>query len=61
MITIKKNPNFPKWFQVLVCGSLVDEVSGRANALRIATRHARRNEVRIIDFLGEMVDTKDKN
>ena len=56
MITVRKNPNFTKWFQVISFGNLVDEVSSRAEALRIASREAKANKKTHINFLGKMVD-----
>ena len=56
MITVRKNPNFNKWFQVISFGTLVDEVSSRAEALRIASREAKLNKKAHINFLGKVVD-----
>ena len=56
MITIKKNPSFAGWFQVISFGRLVDEVSGRAEALRIAKQEARDKGEKHIIFLGKALD-----
>ena len=56
MITVRKNPNFTKWYQVISFGTLVDEVNSRAEALRIASREAKLNKRTHINFLGKMVD-----
>ena len=56
MITVRKNPNFTKWFQVISFGTLVDEVNSRAEALSIASREAKLNKKAHINFLGKMVD-----
>ena len=56
MITIKKNPSFAGWFQVISFGRMVDEVSGRAKALRIAKKEARDNKETHIIYLGEILD-----
>lgn len=56
MITVRKNPNFTKWFQVISFGTLVDEVNSRAEALRIASREAKLNKRKHINFLGKVVD-----
>jgi len=56
MITIKKNPSFAGWFQVISFGRLVDEVSGRAKALRLAKREARDNKINHIMFLDKIID-----
>lgn len=60
MITIRKNPNFPNWFQVISFGTLVDEVTGRANALRVAAQEAKLRKKHTVNFLGKVVDIKDK-
>ena len=57
MITIKKNPSFAGWFQVISFGRLVDEVSGRAKALRIAKQEARDKKEKHIVFLGKVLDS----
>ena len=56
MITVKKIPNFTKWFQVFSFGTLVDEVDSRAKALRIASREAKLNKKTYFNFLGKAVD-----
>jgi len=56
MITVRKNPNFTKWFQVISFGTLVDEVNSRAEALRIASREAKANKKTYFNFLGKAVD-----
>ena len=56
MITIKKNPSFAGWFQVISFGRLVDEVSGRAKALRIAKKEAKDKNEKHIIFLGKVLD-----
>ena len=56
MITIKKNPSFAGWFQVISFGRLVDEVSGRSKALRIAKREAKDLNEKHIIFLGKVLD-----
>jgi hypothetical protein len=61
MITVRKNPNFTKWYQVISFGDLVDEVSSRAEALSIASREAKLNKKAHINFLGKMVDRIKKN
>ena len=60
MISIRQNPNFAKWFQVVAFGTLVDEVTGQANALRIAAQHAKQHQTTVVDFLGKTVDIKEK-
>lgn len=58
MITVRQNPNFTKWFQVFSFGKLIDEVGSRTKALRLAKAEARRQEVDRVNYLGEMVKTK---
>jgi hypothetical protein len=58
MITIRKNPSFPQFFQVFAFGRLVDEVQGRAKALRIAKKEAKSNNLPRVNFLGKVVDTE---
>ncbi len=60
MITVRKNPNFTKWFQVISLGRLVDEVTGQSNALRIAAKHAKQQQTSVVNFLGKTVDIKEK-
>tara|TARA_R110002051_G_scaffold287567_4_gene350289 strand:+ start:1185 stop:1364 length:180 start_codon:yes stop_codon:yes gene_type:complete len=56
MITIQKNPSFTGWFQVISFGRLVDEVSGRAKALRLAKQEAKENKINHIMFLDKIID-----
>lgn len=43
MITIRKNPNFGKWFQVFAFGRLIDELGSKAKAMSLAKTLARNN------------------
>jgi hypothetical protein len=36
MINIFRNPNFPKWFNIMLNGKLVDNALSHAKALEIA-------------------------
>ena len=54
MISIKKNKSFPEWVQVFVFGQFVDEVRGRARALRLATRLAKENGHESIAVFGKI-------
>ena len=56
MIQIRKNPNFPQWFQVISFGRLVDEFSSRANAVRVATQEAKAEKQKHIMCLGKTLD-----
>ena len=53
MISIKKNESFPAWIQVFAFGQFVDEVQGKAKALRIATKLAKENGQVGISVLGK--------
>ncbi len=44
MITIRKNPNFGKWFQVFAFGDLIDELESKAKAMSLAKKLARNND-----------------
>lgn len=36
MITIQRNPNFAKWFDIKLFGKLIDNTKSQAKALRVA-------------------------
>ena len=57
MISVRKNPSFPQFFQVFSFGEFVDEVQGRAKALRIAKKKAKEEKTEHINFLGKVVDS----
>ena len=52
MISIRRNKNFTNWIQVLAFGRLVDEVSGKAKALRLATELAEEHKQTHISNFG---------
>jgi|TARA_R110000824_G_scaffold401679_1_gene613547 hypothetical protein len=54
MISIKKNNSFPKWIQVFAFGQFIDEVQGKAKALRMATQLAKENKQTHINVLGKV-------
>ena len=56
MISVRQNPNFTKFFQVISFGRLVDEVSGQAKALRIAKDEAKSHNLKKVNFLGNILD-----
>ena len=58
MISIKKNDSFPTWIQVFAFGQFVDEVEGRAKALRIATKLAKENNITQINLFGKLEEIK---
>jgi len=43
MIKIEKNLSFPDWVDIFAFGEFIDQVKGRAKALRIATKLAKDN------------------
>ena len=43
MIKIVKNLSFPEWTDIFAFGEFIDQVKGRAKALRVATKLAREN------------------
>jgi hypothetical protein len=43
MIKIEKNENFPKFFNVFAFGKFIDQVQGRAKAVRMASKIAKAN------------------
>ena len=49
MIFIKKHPNFAQWFKVSFYDELVDEVKGKARALRRAKEIANGRKVSFYD------------
>jgi len=64
MIKITKNANFPQWFQVVFTDALgfwdiVDEVKGKANAMRIAKKLAKKENVRNVNVDGFIMETRE--
>ena len=45
MIKIIKNPNFPQFLEVFLNSELVEEVQGRAKALRLARKVAKEENI----------------
>jgi hypothetical protein len=58
MISIEKNINFPSWIQVFAFGQLIDEVQGKAKAMRIATKLAQENKLTHINSFGKVEQIK---
>jgi hypothetical protein len=56
MITIKKNESFPGWIQIFAFGNLVEEVEGRAKALRVGKKLAKKNKLEYVLYLDKMVN-----
>jgi hypothetical protein len=63
MIRILKNPNFPQWFKIEFIDKgffdIFDEVKGRGNAVRIAKKLAKEQNVQHIDIDGFIAETED--
>jgi hypothetical protein len=53
MISLKKNESFPAWIQIFAFGQFIEEVQGRATALRIATRLAKEHKHDSINYFGK--------
>tara|TARA_R110000824_G_scaffold669_6_gene4185 strand:- start:173 stop:349 length:177 start_codon:yes stop_codon:yes gene_type:complete len=52
MISIRRNRNFSNWIQVLAFGRLVDEVNGKAQALKLASQLAKEHKLTHISHFG---------
>ena len=64
MINVIKNLNFPQWFQVVLTDSfgfadVIDEVQGRAKAMRIAKKLARKEKVKHVNVDGFILPTEE--
>lgn len=56
MIKIVKNVNFPQFLEIFNGSTLIEEVQGRAKALRIAKKLARKEGQAFFLFEDKMVD-----
>ena len=59
MIKTKQNQNFPQFIQVFALDELVEEVKGKAKALRLAKKVAVELNQDSILHLGELIKTKE--
>ena len=64
MIKIIKNANFPQWFQIIFTDSLgfwdiMDEVKGKAHAMRIAKKLAQKEKIKNVDVDGFIMETRE--
>ena len=64
MIKVIKNANLPQWFQVIITDSfgfadVIDEVQGKAKAMRIAKKLACKEKVSHVDVEGFIISTKE--
>ncbi len=55
MIKIIRNINFPQFLEVFMNTDLVEEVQGRAKAMRIARKLARENKMSCFLFDGKLM------
>ena len=55
MIVLKKNESFPEWIQIFAFGAFIEEVKGRAKAMRIATKLAKKNKLEHVNQFGKAV------
>ena len=56
MIKIEKNTSFPEWIDIFAFGEFVEQVKGRAKALRVASKLARKNGQKSVLVNGELVE-----
>jgi len=56
MIKIEKNISFPEWTDIFAFGEFVEQVKGRAKALRVASKLARKNGQKSILVNGKLVE-----
>jgi adenylyl- and sulfurtransferase ThiI len=56
MIKIVKNPNFPQFLEIFLNADLIEEVQGRAKAMRIAKKLAKENGLDYVILGDKMVD-----
>jgi hypothetical protein len=59
MIKIEKNENFKGWLNIFVGGFLVEQINGRANALKIAKQIAQDRGEKNFLFLNFIIDSKE--
>ena len=58
MITIKRHPNLTNWIEIRFFAELVDQVVGRAKALRIASHLASKKNAQVVDLTCEKTAKK---
>ena len=59
MIKIEKNENFKGWLNIFVGGFLVEQINGRAKALKIAKQIAKDRGEKNFLFLNFIIDSKE--
>ena len=60
MISIRKNPNMTRWFQVFSFGRLVDEFDKKSKALRLAELLAKENDHDAVSIEGLLVKVRER-
>lgn len=59
MISIRKNPNFTRWYQVFAFGKLLDEFERRSKAIRHAEGVAISHNQKVINVEGLAQEVRD--
>ena len=59
MVKIEKNDNFKGWLNIFVGGLLVEQINGRAKALKLAKQIAKERGERKFLFLNFIIDSED--
>ncbi len=64
MIKILQNANLPQWFSIEITDKLgfmdiVDEVKGKALAIKVAKRLAKKEDIKHINIDGFIAETED--
>jgi len=59
MISVRQNPNFKRFFQVISFGRIIEEIDSKARVLRLAKEEAKRHNVTHVNFLGEFIKTEE--
>jgi hypothetical protein len=59
MIKIVRNQSFPQWLDIFAFGEFIEQVQGRAKALKVAKKLARQHGEKAILFNGNLVDSND--
>jgi len=57
MIKIVRNTNFAGFFEIFAFDQFIEEVQGRAKAIRLAKRIARKNQVSVVVLDGETISS----
>ena len=60
MISIRKNPNMARWFQVFSFGRLVDEFDKKSRAIRLAESLAKEVDQEAINVEGLLFKVRER-